>query len=57
MPYNPDTFMLMCSQCEDWFHPRCVGLSRDGVSAAIDAKVYLCPKCAPGGGGGGGGEK
>ena len=45
LPYNPDTFMIMCNRCEDWFHPRCVGLSKDGVSAAIASREYSCPQC------------
>lgn len=64
MPYKPDTFMLMCSVCEDWFHPRCVGLSRDGVQAAISEKEYRCLQCSASltlllkqGGGGGGGAR
>ena len=54
LPYNPDTFMIMCSRCEDWFHPRCVGLSKEGVSAAIASREYACPQCAAAKGGGGG---
>ena len=55
LPYNPDTFMIMCSRCEDWFHPRCVGLSKDGVSAAIASREYACPQCAAAAKGNGGG--
>ena len=45
LPYNPDTFMLMCSRCEDWFHPRCVGMNREGVAAAVASREYACPEC------------
>ncbi len=28
-PYESGEFMIECSQCEEWFHGKCVGLRRN----------------------------
>ena len=38
-------FMVQCDLCEDWFHGRCVNMSKD---EARDRDEYLCPNCEPG---------
>ncbi|GFR44320.1 hypothetical protein Agub_g5532 [Astrephomene gubernaculifera] len=42
MPYNPDRPMVMCTACEDWFHPKCLRL---GPEVFQDAH-FTCPTCA-----------
>ena len=38
-------FMVQCDLCEDWFHGRCVNMSR---SESSEIEEYLCPNCEPG---------
>nr|GMC89802.1 chromatin remodeling protein EBS-like [Ipomoea batatas] len=46
MPYNPDHyFMLQCDKCNEWFHPRCVGMS-NGEANKLD--TYVCENCESG---------
>lgn len=35
-------FYVGCDDCEDWFHPACVGISAE-VAESMD--TYLCPTC------------
>ena len=37
-PSNPFMKYIGCDNCEEWFHPKC-----QGVSEMI--KTFLCPKC------------
>ncbi|KAE8672486.1 lysine-specific demethylase 5A-like isoform X2 [Hibiscus syriacus] len=39
-PYEKKT-MIVCSQCEEWYHVRCVKLT-------FTPKVYICAACMPG---------
>jgi hypothetical protein len=41
-PYNPDRFMVECEECEDWFHPECVGHTQ---ASAARVKRFTCPQC------------
>ena len=41
-PYNPDRFMVECEECEDWFHPECVGHTQ---ASAARLKRFTCPQC------------
>eukprot|EP01083_Nonionella_stella_P077287 210962_1 len=40
-PWDGNSLMVQCDQCQDWFHPKCVGVSRR------DAKdnPFVCPQC------------
>jgi len=40
MPYNPDLFMVMCNECEEWYHPKCLGYE---VTELPDA--FICNDC------------
>ena len=37
-------FMVGCDFCNEWYHGKCVGVSR---KQAADIKRYSCPKCQP----------
>ena len=40
------SMMILCETCEDWFHPRCVGLTiRAAKQLGDDDIPYLCPTC------------
>lgn len=41
MPYNPDMFMVMCNNCEEWYHPRCLGFDNNEVP-----DNFVCKLCA-----------
>ncbi|KAK7244216.1 hypothetical protein RIF29_39035 [Crotalaria pallida] len=41
-PHNPDVFMVQCDDCEDWYHPACVGTTIEEVKKTDN---YLCPEC------------
>ncbi|CAI7775666.1 unnamed protein product [Closterium sp. NIES-53] len=43
MPYNPDSLMVQCEDCKDWFHPECVNLPSRGVESMKD---FICPDCS-----------
>eukprot|EP00955_Chlamydomonas_euryale_P104022 365535-Chlamydomonas_euryale.AAC.58 len=43
-PYNPDKPMVMCEECEDWFHPECIGISALALQQA-DKHHFCCPSC------------
>ena len=42
-PENADELYIQCDGCEQWFHPRCVGLQPD---AASDLATFQCAQCA-----------
>ena len=42
LPYNPDTYMVQCEACEDWFHPQCIGYTQAQVEPI---KSFTCPEC------------
>lgn len=41
-PYTADSSMVSCDACNEWFHTKCVGLSR---LQARNAQTYHCPLC------------
>ena len=41
-PYYPQWTMICCDVCEEWYHPKCVGVSNKRVEL-LDA--FVCPKC------------
>lgn len=43
-PAAPDVAMVSCDTCQEWFHVKCVGLSR---MQARSARTYHCPLCKP----------
>lgn len=45
LPYNPDISMLYCEGCNDWFHPRCVGVDDDSI-VKYEHEFYYCPECS-----------
>jgi len=44
MPYNPDQYMVMCTLCDEWFHPKCLGYTLQEVDRMHD---FIChqPTC------------
>jgi len=36
------TFMIACDECEDWFHGKCVGITK---AKASKLPKYVCPNC------------
>lgn len=41
-PYDESQFYIGCDRCQDWFHGRCVGVTK---SEADSMDTYLCPTC------------
>jgi len=41
-PYQEGVLMVGCDDCNNWYHPRCVGISD---KAAEELDFYQCPKC------------
>uniref|UniRef100_A0A0L8FKB1 Uncharacterized protein n=2 Tax=Octopus bimaculoides TaxID=37653 RepID=A0A0L8FKB1_OCTBM len=41
-PYDDSKFYIGCDRCQDWFHGRCVGVTK---SEADSMDTYLCPTC------------
>ncbi|CAI4232187.1 unnamed protein product [Auanema sp. JU1783] len=41
--YNESEFYVGCDGCQGWFHPKCVGISRETVEKIPE---YLCPECS-----------
>ena len=38
--------MICCDKCEDWFHGKCVGVTRAmGRQLEIKGLEWICPKC------------
>ena len=42
--FDPEVFMMLCCSCNDWFHPRCVGL-RIAQMDISDLEGWVCPEC------------
>ena len=47
MPYNPDLFMVECGECKDWFHPECIGTSREDLDKNLknSDSEWFCDEC------------
>ncbi|CAB3368135.1 Hypothetical predicted protein [Cloeon dipterum] len=44
-PHN-NRFMICCDKCEDWFHGKCVGITKAmGKQMEAQGKEWTCPKC------------
>ncbi|VDN05007.1 unnamed protein product [Thelazia callipaeda] len=41
-PYDDSRFYVGCDGCEGWFHPQCVGITKEEAEKAAE---YLCPQC------------
>ena len=40
-------FMICCDKCEEWFHGKCVGISRArGEEMEKNDEEYICPQCS-----------
>ncbi|UMM16691.1 hypothetical protein L5515_013595 [Caenorhabditis briggsae] len=44
-PYDDTKFYVGCDSCQGWFHPECVGTTREQAEQAAD---YNCPSCRDG---------
>ncbi|KAK9841640.1 hypothetical protein WJX74_009224 [Apatococcus lobatus] len=42
MPYNPDAFMVACEKCDEWYHPKCLGLTK---AQATQMDAFVCSYC------------
>ena len=42
----------MCDGCEDWFHPKCIGMDMDRAKkhGGKKTEIFLCAKCNKSGG-------
>ena len=47
MPYNPDLFMVECGECKEWFHPECIGTSREDLDKNLknSDSEWFCDEC------------
>lgn len=41
MPYNPDELYIGCSKCNEWYHPKHVGVDENN----INVDDWYCGKC------------
>uniref|UniRef100_A0A1I7U7M3 CFAP91 domain-containing protein n=1 Tax=Caenorhabditis tropicalis TaxID=1561998 RepID=A0A1I7U7M3_9PELO len=41
-PYDDTKFYVGCDSCQGWFHPECVGTTREDAEQAAE---YNCPNC------------
>ncbi|XGW10510.1 hypothetical protein V3C99_012196, partial [Haemonchus contortus] len=41
-PYNDNEFYVGCESCEGWYHPKCVGITKEEAEAMDE---YVCPSC------------
>ncbi|XP_053382653.1 death-inducer obliterator 1-like isoform X2 [Mercenaria mercenaria] len=47
-PHN-QRFMICCDKCEEWFHGKCVGITRArGAEMEKNNEEYECPQCKKG---------
>jgi len=42
-PYDDTKFYVGCDGCEGWYHPACVGITRQDAELMAE---YVCPKCS-----------
>lgn len=44
-PHN-NRFMICCDKCEDWFHGKCVGITKQmGTEMEERGIEWVCPNC------------
>ncbi|PSN55378.1 hypothetical protein C0J52_01814 [Blattella germanica] len=44
-PHN-NCFMICCDSCEDWFHGKCVGVTKSmGKQMELNGVEWVCPNC------------
>nr|XP_054772498.1 uncharacterized protein LOC129280508 [Lytechinus pictus] len=44
-PYD-EKFMICCDKCEDWFHGKCVNVTKkEGKRMERENISWMCPKC------------
>lgn len=44
-PHN-NRFMICCDVCEDWFHGKCVNITKaQGNQMESEGKDWTCPNC------------
>lgn len=44
-PHN-NRFMICCDKCEDWFHGKCVGVTKQmGTEMEQRGVEWVCPNC------------
>eukprot|EP00039_Didymoeca_costata_P018008 m.331728 g.331728 ORF g.331728 m.331728 type:complete len:1565 (+) comp16789_c0_seq1:290-4984(+) len=41
-PYNDELVMILCDECNDWFHLECLGLTDAEIN---ESEEYYCPSC------------
>lgn len=45
--HSPGDDMLLCKQCREWYHKRCLRLTDEAFACFADtATPYVCPRCA-----------
>lgn len=48
MPFNPDQHMIECPSCQSWFHPECLGYTKDEFRQKFYSSPntrFLCDDC------------
>ncbi|MEW5305458.1 MAG: hypothetical protein WDW36_007996 [Sanguina aurantia] len=43
LPYNPDRDMVLCDECEDWYHWDCLAIKDERELDAVHH--FVCPPC------------
>ena len=43
-PLNPDHQMILCASCEEWFHPKCLGITKEEAKR-VESQRWTCPIC------------
>ena len=45
-PLNPDEQMILCASCEEWFHPKCLGITKaEAKRFETESERWTCPIC------------
>lgn len=46
-PYSAREYYIQCTECQDWFHPKCLGKTRAECEAQRLAEEWMCgrPEC------------
>lgn len=45
--HSSKEYWIQCTCCEDWFHPRCIGKSRQQCEEERAEGGFVCPDCMP----------